>query len=108
MKKLFVIAAAVMVSTAVFAQNEKKTETAGTPSTAKPAAEKKMAHECYMMKDNALMHCMGAKDMPQKTEVKLKNGTVITQKGEIIAADGTHSMLANGQCIDMNGKVEDC
>lgn len=101
MKKLFAIVAAVIVSTAVFAQNDKKAET--TP----PSAEKKMAHECYTMKDNALMHCMGDKAEAQKTDVKLKDGTTITAKGEVMKVDGSKSMLANGQCIDLNGKIGD-
>ncbi|HKR07099.1 MAG TPA: DUF6799 domain-containing protein [Bacteroidia bacterium] len=108
MKKLFVIVAAVMVSTALFAQNEKKTETAPTPATAAPVAEKRMAHECYMMKDNALMHCMGTKAEAQKTDVKLKNGVTITAKGEVMKADGSKEMLANGQCIELNGNIGDC
>lgn len=107
MKKLFVIVAAVMVSTAVFSQEEKKSETQ-TPATTAPAAEKKMAHECYMMKDNALMHCMGTKAEPQKTDVKLKNGTTISAKGEVMKSDGSKEMLANGQCIELNGNIGDC
>jgi|GEM_PF-4696957 len=107
MKKLFVVVAAVMVSTAVFAQNDKKTEPAGTPAQAAPAAERKMAHECYTMKDNALIHCMGAKHEPQTTDVKLKSGVTVTAKGEVIRADGSKQMLTNGQCIDLNGKIGD-
>ena len=105
MKKLFVIVAAVMVSTAVFSQDEKKPQ---TQTAASPAAEMKMAHECYMMKDNALMHCMGTKAEPQKTDVKLKNGTTISIKGEVMKTDGSKEMLANGQCIELNGKIGDC
>lgn len=107
MKKLLVIAAAIMVTTAVFAQNDKKAETTGTPAAAAPAAEKKMAHDCYMMKDNALMHCMGSKMEPQKADVKLKNGTTVTANGSVMNADGSKAMLANGQCIDMMGKIGD-
>jgi uncharacterized protein YdeI (BOF family) len=107
MKKLFVVVAAVMVSTAVFAQDDKKTEPAGTAVQAAPAAERKMAHECYTMKDNTLIHCMGAKHEPQTTDVKLKSGVTVTSKGEVIRADGSKQMLANGQCIDLNGKIGD-
>ena len=102
MKKLFMLPAIVLFTSAVFAQADKKMETQPQP------AAKKMSHQCYMMKDGAIMHCMGDKSEAQKTDVKLKNGTMISTKGEVTMKDGKKSMLANGQCIDLHGMIGDC
>ena len=105
MKKLFAIVAAVIVSTAVFAQNDKKTDTT-TPTLS--TAARVTAHECYTMKNNALMHCMGNNNMEfQKPDVKLKNGATLTAKGEVKKADGSKEMITNGQCITLDGKIGD-
>jgi len=103
MKKLLAIAVAVIVSTAVFAQNDKKADsTIPATSTAAEVA----AHDCYTMKNNALMHCTGNNNMEfQKTDVKLKNGATLTAKGEVKKADGTKEMITNGQCITLDGKI---
>jgi hypothetical protein len=108
MKKLFVIVAAVMVSSAAFSQDTKTTAPSATTAAAKPASSSSSTHGCYMMKDNKLMHMKGDAMTPVKSDVKLKNGTMISTKGEITAKDGTKSMLANGQCCDMSGHVGDC
>jgi hypothetical protein len=104
MKKLLIAIVAVVFSSAVLAQApastpEKKAEM-------KPAMEKMSTH-CYAMKDGAMTHCMGTKGEPMSKDVTLKNGTMVSTKGEITTKDGKKSMLANGQCIDVNGKVGD-
>ncbi|MEO5570333.1 MAG: DUF6799 domain-containing protein [Bacteroidia bacterium] len=122
MKKLFVIIAAVLTSSAVFAQtDDAKTATPATPPTpatapASSAPPTTMTgdhtampmHQCYMMKDNALMHCTGTDATAQKADVTLKNGTVISAKGEITPKEGAKTQMANGQCCDMMGMVGDC
>ena len=71
-------------------------------------APMKMRHECYMMKHGALMHCMGDKAEPQKTEVKLRNGSMISPDGIMKSEDGQSTKLQNGQCVLLNGVLGDC
>ena len=102
MKKVVTLIVVALFTTATFAQDTKmevKHEMHG---------DGKMKHECYMMKDGALMHCMGDKAEAQKTSVKLKGGTVISPNGEIKMKDGKTLKLENGQCMSMMGSVGDC
>ena len=102
MKKLLTLIVVALFTTATFAQE--------TKSEAKPVmkSEMKMKHECYMMKDGVLMHCMGERAEAQKIPVTLKSGTVISPKGEIKMKDGKSIMLENGQCMSMMGSIGDC
>ena len=102
MKKLIVMFTAVFLMTATFAVAQ-----AEKPAAAKSTGEKKMATHCYTMKDGAMMTCMGKSAEPMKSDVTLKNGTKVSTKGEVTMKDGKTSMLTNGQCIDMSGKVGD-
>lgn len=102
MKKLTTLIVVALFTTATFAQATKmegKHEMHG---------DGKMKHECYMMKDGALMHCMGDKAEAQKTAVKLKGGTVISPNGEIKMKDRKTAKLENGQCMSMMGSIGDC
>ncbi len=82
MKKLLFAAMAVALSTGAFAQDQ-----SAKKADAKPAHEKMMTH-CYAMKDGAMMHCMGSKAEPMAKDVTLKNGTMVSTKGEITTKDG--------------------
>ena len=102
MKKLITLIVVALFATATFAQDSKMEQ--------KPEMKPhmKMGHECYMMKDGALMHCMGDKAEVQKTDVKLKSGTVISTKGEVKMKDGQSIKIENGQCVSMMGSIGDC
>ena len=91
-----------LFTTASFAQDTKMEK--------KPMmkSDMKMKHECYMMKDGALMHCTGDKTEALKTPVTLKNGTMISTKGEVKMKDGKTMMMENGQCMSMMGSIGDC
>ena len=102
MKKLMGLIICTMFASSVFAQ--------GAKMEAKPSMKSglKMKHECYMMKDGALVHCMGDKTEAQNTAVTLKGGTVISPKGEVKMKDGKTMKLENGQCMSMMGSIGDC
>jgi hypothetical protein len=101
MKKIISLIAVALFTTATFAQDNKM--------QAQPAkADAKMGHECYMMKDGALMHCTGDKATAQKETVTLKNGTTIMADGTMKMKDGKAGKLTNGQCITAQGVVGDC
>ena len=102
MKKLMTLIVVALFTTATFAQDSKMEK------KAEMKAPMKMSHQCYMMKDGALLHCMGDNSEPQKATVTLKNGTTISPKGEVKMKDGKSMMLENGQCMSMMGSVGDC
>lgn len=111
MKKLMTVVVIALFASTTFAQEKKmdaKPETMPKVKAAKAEIEHKMAHECYMMKEGSLMHCMGEKSDAQKEDVSLKNGTVVTPTGEVKMKDGHKTKLENGQCISMMGSIGDC
>ena len=65
MKNLIALLVVVFLTTAGFAQDNKMQTKSETKTTSK------MSHECYQMKNGALIHCMGEKEEAQKKEVKL-------------------------------------
>jgi hypothetical protein len=101
MKKFLTVAVVALFATASFAQDNKMEKKADAKSTT-------LAHECYMMKDGAVIHCMGEKNEALKSDVKLKNGTTITSTGVIRSKDGVETKLENGQCVSLMGSIGDC
>ncbi len=102
MKKLMTLIVVVFYTTAGFAQDNKM----DTKSETKTGM--KMGHECYMMKEGALMHCTGDNATAQKTNVTLSNGTVIMPDGTVKTKDGITKKLENGQCVSLMGGIGDC
>ena len=115
MKKLLTLTAAICFAIATIAQDTKKDNPAPTQtqqtdkkSTTTTTTTTTKMHECYKMIDNQLIHDMGDKTEPQKSDVKLKNGTTITTSGVVTTKDGSKTQLENGQCISMMGSIGDC
>ena len=112
MKKLITFIVAGLFTTVSFAQDTKMQDKSYQQDKSSQkdaaAATHSKKHECYMMKDGAVMHCMGEKGEPQKSEVKLTNGTVITPDGMVTMKDGNTKKLENGQCVSMMGSIGDC
>src|SRR5438876_3497202 len=104
MKKIIGVIVAVMFSAAMFAQaqTDKKVNTKPAQTT-----QKKMATHCYAMKAGVMMNCMSSKEEAMAKDATLKNGTMVSTKGEVTMKDGKKTMLANGQCITMDGKIGD-
>jgi hypothetical protein len=103
MKNILALILAVFFTSALAAQ-DKSTQKADM----KKSETTVVKHECYMMKDNTLMHCLGDKAEAQKTAVTLKNGTVINTDGTVRTATGETSKLQNGECVDLGGAQQDC
>lgn len=108
MRKLMVLMVTVLFTTGVMAQTEQKSTTTTKETTTTTDKTTVKGHECYMMKEGTLIHCMGDKAEAQRTNVTLRNGTKITTTGEVITSDGKTMAVANGQCVDMKGMVGDC
>ena len=66
------------------------------------------SHECYMMKDGSLLHCMGDNATPQREMVTFSDGATVTTKGILTYPNGDIRPMINGECIAMNGIVGDC
>lgn len=111
MKKLISLLIIALFTTAGFAQDYNKDTKQETKEATEMSKEKMAAHkghECYMMKENTVIHCMGDKADAQKSDVKLSNGTVITSTGMVKMKDGNTKQLENGQCVSMMGSIGDC
>ena len=121
MKKLVTLLVIAFYTSVTFAQDSKMQEAPAKQVEKKEVKSKdkmdqapernapmKMHHECYMMKDGALMHCMGDNAVAQKTEVKLRNGSMISPDGIMKTEDGQSTKLQNGQCVLLNGVLGDC
>lgn len=88
----------------LFAQTtQKKMES----KAAQPEMKHDMKHECYMMKEHAVMHCTGNDATLQKTSVKLKNGSVLTADGKLTNEKGVSTLLKDGQCVMLSGEIGD-
>jgi hypothetical protein len=99
MKKLLTLAFTVLFSTVLFAQEKKEKKT--------PATAKNYKHECYMMKEKNLIHCMGTKSETQKEPVTFKNGTVLSPNGDLVFKNKKKSTLGD-QCISATGEISNC
>ena len=64
--------------------------------------------DCCMMKDGKMMCMMDGKTMPMEKDMTMKNGTMCMKNGECIMKDGTKMQMKEGQCMDMNGKMDNC
>jgi len=109
MKKLFVILTAVVFSTVTVFAQATKTETKETKKDAKESKMETKADNthCYAMINGKMSHCTKTAGDPMTKDVTLKNGTMVSTKGEVTMKDGKKMMLKEGQCIDMEGKVGD-
>ena len=101
MKTIFSLLFTVFFSVVVFAQDSKVDKKADSTMPT-------YVHECYMMKDGTLIHHVGEKFEPVTVDVKLKTGTMLTAKGNMLSNDGVKTQLQNGECISLMGGVGDC
>jgi hypothetical protein len=58
-----------------------------------------------MMKDCKMMTIRAGKTMPMRHNVTMRNGTVVTTNGLVLDANGTTSVMIEGEHIDMYGKI---
>jgi hypothetical protein len=59
---------------------------------------------CFYLKDDGKSG-MKTGDDEVKSDVKLKNGTVIKSDGTVMTKDGTKKVLKVNECLDANGEV---
>jgi Ni/Co efflux regulator RcnB len=107
MKKLSILLAAVSFSLTAMAQNSTSGNT--MEKDKKIENENKMTKEqkhCYEMKNGKMMEMKEGKSMTMTTDAKLDNGTVIMKDGTVKMSDGTTKKIKEGECVNMDGKIE--
>src|SRR5580698_6344488 len=100
MKKLINILVLCILSCVAFAQ-ESTMKTTG-PTTMKITMVKA---DCVMMRDSMLMITKHGEITMMGNPTHLNNGAVVMLNGIVRMADGTSSLLKEGQFIDMEGNV---
>ncbi len=64
--------------------------------------------DCCMMKEGKMMQMKDGKMMPMKKHMTMKNGTKCMTNGDCTMKDGTKMKMENGDCMDMDGKMDKC
>ncbi len=76
-----------------------------------PMKDKRMhsrgMEDCAMMTDGKMMRMQDGKKMPLTEPMTMNNGTKVMADGNVTMADGKSMMLHDGQCVMMDGKVQD-
>lgn len=90
MKRIVVVFSALTISLGAMAQN-------GT-------LEKN--YDCVMMKDGKMVEMKDGKTMPMTTDKTMKNGTVVMKDGKMKTKDGKTMPMKEGECMNMDGKIE--
>jgi hypothetical protein len=100
MKKILMIMAAVAFSFASIAQNS----TSGKMETKKET--KKASPRCFEMKNGKIMQMKEGSTTEILGETTLENGAVLTKDGVIKMPDGSTRQVKEGECVNMDGKIE--
>ncbi|MEO5570702.1 MAG: DUF6799 domain-containing protein [Bacteroidia bacterium] len=77
-------------------------------SFAQTKTDSSMMKDCCMMEGGKMMCMMDGKKMPMEKDMTMKNGTTCMMNGECIMKDGTKMKMKEGECMDMNGKMDKC
>ena len=73
--------------------------------TANQAQAKPMKKDCITMKDGKVWQTKDGKTAELQEDVTLPNGTVVMKDGNVKTKDGKTTMLKDGDCVWMNGKM---
>ena len=64
--------------------------------------------DCCMMKGGKMTHIKDGKEMHVGKDMTMKNGTKCMTNGECMMKEGKKMQMKDGQCMDMNGKMNNC
>lgn len=112
MKKLLIVCTALLLNTAVNAQDATRQTTTTTTQEAQQSSatqtnvgtDAKMA-DGVVMKDNKMWVMKGGKTMEMTSDMTLRDGSVVMVNGMVKHTDGSTVQMKNGERIDVNGKV---
>ena len=66
---------------------------------------KMKTHEGIMMRNGKVMVMQNGQSAPLTADKTLSNGEVVSSNGQVKMADGTTTMLKDGDWINMNGTI---
>jgi|GEM_PF-1394400 hypothetical protein len=66
-----------------------------------------MHGEYVLMRDGKIIVLRGGEEMPMEEEMTMSDGTKVNPNGQIIMANGTARMMAEGETISMDGQMAD-
>lgn len=66
--------------------------------------QEKNGKYCAILKDGIMM--LMKDGVTPTTAVTLRDGSKVTIDGNVLRSDGINIVLKNGECIDMNGNIE--
>jgi len=66
-----------------------------------------MHGEYVLMRDGKIIVLRGGEEMPMEEEMTMSDGTKVNPNGQIIMANGTARMMAEGETISMDGQMPD-
>ncbi|MDZ4665249.1 MAG: DUF6799 domain-containing protein [Bacteroidota bacterium] len=64
--------------------------------------------DCCMMKNGKMMCMKDGKSMRMDKDMTMKNGTKCMTNGDCVMKDGVTIKMKEGECMDMNGKMDKC
>jgi hypothetical protein len=103
MKKMFLLIAACLLSTAILNAQEKKEKS--NDKMHHMGMEHKMK-DCVMMKDGKMMVMKGGNTTDMSENMTLKNGTTVMTDGSVKMKNGKTMKMKDGDAMYMNGKME--
>lgn len=64
--------------------------------------------DCCIMTDGKMMQFKDGQLTPMKKAVRLENGTKVKRNGVCVMPDRTRVRMKEGNCIDLQGNIENC
>lgn len=106
MKKLVVVMVACTLCSGLFAQNTDKDQKMDKMDQSGKMAKGHMKmKDCVMMDDGKMMVMKGGQTMAMDEDMTMKNGTMVMKDGTVKMKDGKTTMLKDGECVYMDGKM---
>jgi hypothetical protein len=100
LKKIIFTFSAIAIASVAFAQDEKESSETN---------EKLSKYGYYMMQEDYLIHYQAeGKADTMTADISLRNGKTLSYKGEIFEKNGTRVFLKEGQCVNINGNIDEC
>ncbi|SFD02590.1 hypothetical protein SAMN05518672_101102 [Chitinophaga sp. CF118] len=104
MKKLLIVSAVILMCAGnIFAQDS--TTMKGKKMHHTEQAGKKMK-DCVMMDEGKMWVMKGGKTTEMTKEMTMTNGTKVMTDGSVKMKDGKTTMMKDGDCIMMSGKMK--
>ncbi len=105
MKKLLVVTLACILSGGIFAQTASDKKMDNMNQSGKMAKGHMKMKDCVMMEDGKMMVMKNGESMAMDQDMTMKNGTTVMKDGSVKMKDGKTTMLKDGDCVYMDGKM---